>query len=188
MLRQTSIIVVSTLLAGFALGCGSDPSAEPKTAAGSNTPSPVVIRVATPDTTPVKPTLAALASPTYGVVHIEERIMQACGDIPKMHFAFDSADVGPEASGVLAALARCFTTGALAGRGMKLVGHTDVRGETEYNFGLGQKRAGSVAELLAKKGLEFGRILTSSHGEIEATGLDEEGWAKDRNVDVLLAD
>lgn len=182
---QASIIVVSTLMAAFALGCGSDPAALPKTAAASNTPAPVVVRVATPEKTAAKP---APTSPTAGTVHIEDRIMKACGDIPKMHFAFDSAEIDQDASGALVALARCFTTGALAGRGMKLVGHADMRGETEYNFGLGQKRAGSVAEFLAKKGLESDRMQTSSHGEIEATGLDEEGWAQDRNVEVLLAD
>ncbi len=183
---QTSIIVVSTLMAAFALGCGADPAALPKTAAAAESkPTSVVVRVATPDKTVAK---SNSTSPTYGVVHIEDRIIKACGDIPKMHFAFDSAEVDSDSSGSLVALARCFTTGALAGRGMKLVGHADIRGETEYNFGLGQKRAGSVAEFLAKKGLESGRVYTSSHGEIEATGLDEDGWAQDRYVEVLLAD
>jgi peptidoglycan-associated lipoprotein len=184
MLRQTSIIVVSTFVAAFVLGCGADPAALPKTATDVQ-PTAVVVRVATPDTTAAIP---ISTSPTYGVVHIEDRIMKACGDIPRMHFGFDSSDIGSDASGALVALARCFTTGALAGRGMKLIGHADTRGETEYNFGLGQKRAGSVAEYLAKKGLETGRMYTSSHGEIEATGLDEGGWAQDRNVEVLLAD
>ena len=182
---QTSIIVVSTLMAGFALGCGSDPAALPKTAAAENRPTPVIVRVAALEQTAAKPNST---SPTYGVVHIEDRILKACGDIPKMHFAFDSANIDSDASGALVALARCFTTGALAGRGMKLVGHADVRGETEYNFGLGQKRAGSVAEFLAKKGLESERVDTTSHGEIEATGVDEDGWAQDRYVEVLLAD
>ena len=185
MLRQTSIIVVSTTVAAFALGCGSDPAVAPKTAALSQPITPVVVRVAMPDKTGVKPNST---SPSYGMVSIDDRIMKACGDIPKMHFAFDSADIGAEASGALVALARCFTTGALAGRQMKLIGHADMRGETEYNFGLGQKRAGSVAEYLAKKGLDSGRINTSSHGEIEATGTDEDTWAQDRNVEVLLAD
>lgn len=184
---KTSIIVVSTLVAGFAMGCGSDPAALPKTAAATESikPTPVKVLVATPDKAAPK---ANSASPTYGVVHIDDRIMKACGDIPKTHFGFDSADIDPDASSSLAALARCFTTGALAGRSVKLVGHADMRGETEYNFGLGQKRAGSVAEFLAKKGVESGHLSTSSHGEIEATGLDEDGWAQDRYVEVLLAD
>lgn len=186
---QTPIIVVSALVAGFVLGCGADPAATPKTAAATTPlkPTQVTVQVATPD----KPNPAQLnhsSSPTYGIVHIEERILKACGDIPTMHFGFDSADIGNEAATSLVALARCFTTGALAGRGMKLIGHTDMRGETEYNFGLGQKRAGSVAEFLAKKGMESGRVSTTSHGEITATGMDDDGWAQDRFVEVLLAD
>src|SRR5689334_9348828 len=113
---KTSIIVVSTFVAGFALGCGSDPAALPKTAAAteSNRPTPVQIFVPTSAQTAPK---ANSASPTYGVVHIDDRILKACGDIPKTQFGFDSADIDPVASSSLAALARCFTSGALAGRG-----------------------------------------------------------------------
>jgi len=186
---QTSIMVVSILVSGFALGCGAKALPPPLVAEEAPAPVPVVVRVATAQKPAEKPVEKPVStSPTYGVVNIDDRIMKACGDIPKMQFAFDSADIEEEASGVLVALARCFTTGALSGRGMKLVGHADIRGETEYNFGLGQKRAGSVAEFLAKKGLEADRIYTSSHGEIEATGVDEDGFARDRNVEVLLAD
>jgi peptidoglycan-associated lipoprotein len=184
---QTSIIVVSSLVAALAMGCGSDPVTSPKTAdaAGAAKPRPVNIIVATPDKGLPK---TNSASPTYGVVHIEERILKACGDLPKTQFGFDSAEIDPEASNALVALARCFTTGALAGRGMKLIGHTDERGETEYNFGLGQKRAGGVAKFLAKEGIESGRLSTSSHGELGATGTEEYGWYQDRYVEVLLAD
>jgi peptidoglycan-associated lipoprotein len=190
MSARTKIMVVSTFVAGLTLGCGADPVESPKTAANAAAanavkPQPVAIVVAKPNAAPSK---ANLASPTFGIVHIEERILQACGDIPKMQFGFDSAEIDSEASLALMALARCFTTGPLAGRGMKLIGHTDERGETEYNFGLGQKRAGSVAEYLAKKGMESGRLSTSSHGELTATGTEDYGWSQDRYVEVLLAD
>jgi peptidoglycan-associated lipoprotein len=71
---------------------------------------------------------------------------------------------------------------------MKLIGHTDPRGETEYNFGLGQRRAGNVAAYLTTRGVDKGHMAASSHGEIDATGTDEDGWARDRRVDVLLAE
>jgi peptidoglycan-associated lipoprotein len=47
-------------------------------------------------------------------------------------------------------LARCFTTGALAGQGTKLVGHADPRGDSEYNLLLADRRAGQVSSTLAK--------------------------------------
>ena len=119
-------------------------------------------------------------------VQIDDKIVKACGDLPTARFSFDSSEVTPEASNALDALARCFVSGPLKGKGMKLVGHADPRGETEYNLALGQRRAGSVAGFLQKKGLEDGRMETSSKGEFEATGTDDEGWAKDRKVEILL--
>jgi peptidoglycan-associated lipoprotein len=121
-------------------------------------------------------------------VNIEDRILKACGDIPKARFAFDSAAIQGEAATSLDAVARCFKTDALAGKGMRIIGHADPRGETEYNLGLGQKRAGSVSNYLNAKGLERGKLETSSRGEMEASGDDEEGWAKDRRVELFLAE
>jgi peptidoglycan-associated lipoprotein len=121
-------------------------------------------------------------------VHIDDRIIRACGDLPTAHFAFDSSRIEMEAAAGLDALARCFATGPLRGHGMRLIGHTDARGEVEYNLGLGQRRAGSVFEYLAGHGVPKAQMAPSSRGEIDATGTDEEGWARDRKVDVLLAD
>ncbi|WP_437600653.1 OmpA family protein [Sorangium sp. So ce590] len=174
------ILVVAAPLAAFAAGCGSDP--QPPANVGGTVAPPPVMNTAAPapkqDTT----------KPTSGSIRIDDKILKACGDLPTARFAFDSTAIEGEAASALDALARCFVSGPLKGKGMKLIGHADPRGETEYNLGLGQKRAGSVAEYLAKKGLEQGRIATSSKGEFEATGADEEGWARDRKVDILLAD
>ena len=71
---------------------------------------------------------------------------------------------------------------------MRLIGHTDARGEVEYNVGLGARRAGSVWSYLGAHGVEKGHMATSSRGEFDATGTDEEGWARDRKVDVMLAE
>jgi peptidoglycan-associated lipoprotein len=139
--------------------------------------------------TPPRP-LATLTpmTPTSGSIHIDEKILRACGDLPIAHFAFDSAAVQPEAADALDALARCFTIGALAGRGMRLTGHTDARGELEYNLALGQRRAGSVASYLEGRGMTRGHLSATSHGELDAVGNDEAGWARDRKVDVALAE
>jgi peptidoglycan-associated lipoprotein len=96
--------------------------------------------------------------------------------------------VSADATAALDALARCFISGPLKGKGMRLVGHADPRGEVEYNLALGQQRAGSVSDFIARKGLESGRMATSSRGEFEATGTDEDGWALDRKVEIFLAE
>ncbi len=181
--KQPEVLLVCGGIAWFLLGCGSDPIATPNMA---QAPSPAAASTtATADAADKK---KQNRSAMGGSVHIEDRILRACGDIPRARFAFDSTEVEPEAGRALAALARCFTTGPLAGKGMKLVGHADPRGETEYNFGLGQKRAGSIADFLGKKGLAPTAVETSSRGELEAEGIDEEGWADDRKVDVFLAE
>jgi peptidoglycan-associated lipoprotein len=128
------------------------------------------------------------STPTSGSVHIDSKIVKACGNLPTPHFAFDSSNLRSPATDALDALADCFKTGPLKGNEVKLVGHADPRGDIDYNLGLGHRRAGSVAEYLAKKGLEKERLDASSKGEFEASGVDEEGWAKDRKVDILLSE
>jgi peptidoglycan-associated lipoprotein len=70
---------------------------------------------------------------------------------------------------------------------MNLVGHADPRGEEEYNMVLGGRRADNVQHFLVSVGLPTGQAMTTSRGEMDATGTDEAGWAKDRRVDVVLA-
>jgi peptidoglycan-associated lipoprotein len=181
--RLHALFLALAATGAFTLGCGSDPAPAAKTPAGTGK---TAATAGTPSTTTDQK--GDKRSPTAGSIHIDDKILKACGDLPKAHFAFDSASIDAEVANVLDALARCFTTGPLKDKGMKVVGHADPRGETEYNFGLGQQRAGSVAEFLVKKGMGKARIQSSSQGEIEASGVDEEGWARDRKVDIFLAD
>lgn len=131
---------------------------------------------------PEGPVVPREASP----VQIDPRIVDACGDIPKPQFAFDSSSVSDDARATLTAVTRCFTEGALKGRTIKLVGHADPRGETMYNLALGQRRAAVVGQFLRGKGLPDKQILTTSRGEFDAMGQDESGWAIDRRVDLVL--
>lgn len=126
-------------------------------------------------------------SPTASSVHIDDAILKACGiQAPKAFFAFDSAHLQSNDTSILDQVAKCFASGPLTGRSMKLVGHADPRGEPEYNFVLGNSRADSVAGFLRSKGVDKARMDTTSRGELDATGVDESGWAKDRRVDVML--
>lgn len=61
-------------------------------------------------------------------------------------------------------------------------GHCDHRGTTEYNLALGDRRAQSVKNYLQRLGIEANRLKKVSKGELEATGTDESGWAKDRRA------
>ena len=179
--RQYVIALAAS--AALAAGCSSDPKPPPRMAAANMTASDAMPRAAAPP-----PARADTATPTSGSIHIEDRILKACGNIPTAHFAFDSAAIQPDAAAALDALARCFATGPLAGHRMMLTGHADPRGETEYNMGLGQRRAGSVGNYLTGRGVSRAQVSTTSRGALEATGTDEAGWARDRKVEVTLAD
>lgn len=177
-------LVCLGLAAPFAAGCGPDAEPAPKTAAQAR---PSAAPAATAPA-PASSAKADVTSPTSGSIHIDDKITKACGDIPAAHFAFDSTAISGDAMAALDALARCFVSGPLKGRSMRLTGHADPRGETEYNIALGQKRAGSVADYLFTKGLDKMRAQTLSKGAFEATGTDEAGWARDRKVDVQLVE
>ena len=107
-------------------------------------------------------------------------------DMDQAKFAYDDDALMPEDRAILAQLARCVTTGPLKGKKLELTGRADPRGETEYNMILGEHRAASVVEYLSLLGVEPGIMAKTSRGELDAEGTDEDGWARDRRVDIAL--
>ncbi len=63
-------------------------------------------------------------------------------------------------------------------------GHTDPRGSREYNIGLGERRAKSVAQLAAEKGANPQQIRVVSYGaeKLAANGRTENDYQQDRRV------
>ncbi len=128
-------------------------------------------------------------APSRASINISDRIRQACGlTDTETHFDFDSAKVPAAADAVLSKLAECFATGPLKDEKMQLVGHADPRGDEEYNYVLSADRAENVKTFLVSKTLGQDRVLTSSRGESDATGTDDESWSRDRRVDVMIAE
>ncbi len=163
-----------------AIGCGSTPKKPPAAPTGG-TEQPKA-QAATADNP--KPD----DNPEQSQINISDEIRKACGISDKdAFFAFNSANVRPGDQRILGELSKCFTSGPLAGKQMRLVGHADPRGEPEYNMVLGGRRADNVKQYLVKAGMKSAQIDTSSRGEMDATGTDEASWAKDRKVDVMLA-
>jgi peptidoglycan-associated lipoprotein len=134
------------------------------------------------------PAATGTASPNLSV---SEEIAASCklkfNDIdyaPK--FDFDQSALWSQDTNVLSQIAKCVTTGPLAGRTIDLVGRADPRGESDYNMALGDRRANSVREYLAGLGVDDAKLFENSRGSLDATGTDELGWQRDRRVDVLL--
>jgi peptidoglycan-associated lipoprotein len=171
-LSPVAALLVATACGGATQEHAAAPAPASPQAQAVATPSPA----ATPNT------------PTATNVQISNEILRAC-NIPDAdaYFAFDSSRVTSFDHGPLDAVAVCFDRGPLAGHAMRLVGHADPRGPSDYNMSLGQERADSVAGYLAGRGLKRGAVSSTSRGAMDATGSDETGWAHDRRVDVLLA-
>ncbi len=125
---------------------------------------------------------------SQAAVNISEDIRRACGITDaEAKFDFDSAKIRQGDAPVLDKLVACFTTGPLAGRSMRLVGHADPRGDEEYNLVLGGRRSDAVKGYMTRAGLKDAQAQTTSRGEMDAEGTDESSWARDRRVDVVLA-
>jgi len=68
-----------------------------------------------------------------------------------------------------------------------LRGHCDWRGTTEYNMGLGDRRASAVKSYLGTLGIDASRVETVSKGDLDAReGASDAEMKMDRRVDVGL--
>ncbi|WP_186645604.1 peptidoglycan-associated lipoprotein Pal [Fluviispira vulneris] len=69
---------------------------------------------------------------------------------------------------------------------IRIEGHADERGSTEYNMALGQKRAKSLENYLKANGVT-NSIETISYGKERpaAQGENESAWAKNRRDEVV---
>lgn len=138
------------------------------------------------------PTETAESTPVSPNISVSKDLAERCGlkantEVPP-NFAYDQVELLPEDRAVLEQIATCLTTGALAGKGLNLIGRADPRGTQEYNLGLGARRAQSVSNYLQKLGVTSPQLAETTKGDLEATGTDEESWAKDRRVDLELRD
>jgi outer membrane protein OmpA-like peptidoglycan-associated protein len=68
-------------------------------------------------------------------------------------------------------------------------GHTDSTGDDNYNLGLSQRRAVSVATILANNGIDQRRFYIEGKGETEpvASNATEPGRAQNRRVEIRLS-
>ena len=122
---------------------------------------------------------------------VSDEILRACNirfgnteQAPK--FDFDSSELVEQDRSALDQIATCVTTGPLKGRSVQLIGRADPRGEDEYNMALGERRATAVVDHLKRLGVGEGQLSVTSRGKLDAAGQDEEGWAKNRRVDIVL--
>lgn len=71
---------------------------------------------------------------------------------------------------------------------LKINGHCDERGSTEYNLALGAKRSATVKDYLLNLGLDKKRVSSISFGEESPAveGHSEKSWSKNRRAEFVL--
>ena len=102
-----------------------------------------------------------------------------------LYFDFDSARLSPDANDSLQELAPCLA--AVPGS-IRLEGHCDERGTTEYNLALGERRADTVRRTLVGLGISPDRMNVVSYGEERpaTSGSTDAAWAQNRRVELLV--
>lgn len=100
-------------------------------------------------------------------------------------FAFDSAELRPGAASELNQVAGTLNNNPEVR--VTIAGHTDAVGSNEYNLGLSQDRADSVASYLMSQGVAGNRMRTVGYGEERpvATNETDEGRALNRRVEIM---
>lgn len=105
-----------------------------------------------------------------------------------VYFAFDDATFTSEGQARLNAIAAQMKAN---GKGkLKVEGHCDDRGSTEYNLALGQRRAEAVRKYLETQGIGGDRLQAVSFGSEKpaVTGQGEEAWSKNRRAEFAFAE
>jgi outer membrane protein OmpA-like peptidoglycan-associated protein len=103
-----------------------------------------------------------------------------------VQFAFDSADLKPEAQLSVARVAGFLI--ASDNREVLVEGYTDNIGEEDYNLDLSKRRAESVRDALIENRISMTRILADGFGAAFplASNEDEEGRQTNRRVEIVI--
>jgi len=106
----------------------------------------------------------------------------------KIYFDFDKFNIRPDQQPRVDYDANLFNQEDAKGFKIKVEGNCDEWGTDEYNYALGLKRAKSVKEALAARGVDASRMTIISYGESNpvCTEHTKECWAKNRRVEFEL--
>jgi peptidoglycan-associated lipoprotein len=179
-------LVPALLVAALAAAC-STPMQQPAAMTPMSAAPAAASTVATVTPTPAAPARATTApaprAPLDVPAHLDpDSPLNAARSV---YFGFDEYVVTPSQLPVLERHGRYL--GDNPSLTVRVEGHTDERGGSEYNLALGQKRAEAVRQALQLQGVQLPRIEAVSFGKERprATGSNEEAWAQNRRADVV---
>ncbi|MGH7410425.1 MAG: peptidoglycan-associated lipoprotein Pal [Candidatus Methylomirabilis sp.] len=122
----------------------------------------------------------------------EEPVAQVAQLAPKdsplkdIFFDFDKAEIRQDAKGPLEEDIRWLK--AHPQSAITIEGHCDERGTSEYNLGLGERRAKVTKDYLMASGIDNKRIATVSYGKERpfVLGHDESAWKWNRRAHLVV--
>ena len=111
---------------------------------------------------------------------IPSKFEEISGMFKDIYFDYDKYDVREDAKQTLKAVADHLRKNTA--QKVLIEGHCDERGTSEYNLGLGDKRAKSAKDFLVSLGVPSSRIETISYGKEKPVCSEhtEDCWAKNR--------
>ncbi len=112
----------------------------------------------------------------------EKKVAKERFENQDIHFAYDSSELTPIARMLLKEKFDWLSLNPHTA--IKIEGHCDERGTTEYNLALGEKRALAVRNYLQDLGIAEARMNVISYGEEKPLLQDknEASWAKNRRA------
>ncbi len=104
----------------------------------------------------------------------------------RVFFETDSTELTPQAVAVLNKQVQWLQT--YNRYSFTVEGHADERGTREYNIALGAKRAQTVRDYLASRGIETNRMRTISYGKERPVAVcnDISCWSQNRRAVTVL--
>ena len=123
--------------------------------------------------------LAAQADPTLNARPSLSLLIQ---------FDFDSARVRPESQQALANLSQALQSADLAASKFAVEGHTDAKGNADYNLKLSESRAQAVRDFLKNKGVAPARLLAAGKGASDLANSAAPFSAENRRVRIVNLD
>lgn len=173
------------MLVAVLAACTSTPIEAPK--APSPPPAaPVAAPAAAPAPAPAAVAPRALPASTVATAtlpaHLDPKSVIASRR--SVLFDFDSFAIRGEDTPLIEQHGKYLATHPVVA--IKIEGHADERGGTEYNLALGQKRAEVVLRALRVYGVKDSQMEAISWGESRprAAGHDEAAWAQNRRADL----
>jgi len=121
------------------------------------------------------------------IQRVREATAAARANLEEMvFFDFDESSITPAAERVLRQKVEILRNSPAVR--LRIEGHADERGSTEYNMALGNRRAESVREFFVGFGLDPNRFSIVSYGEERplVNQSNEQAWERNRRAEFVI--